>query len=99
MKAFLQKTIYHTYNHDTIYSMSIIIYTKTGCPWAIEAIDFLTQHNLPFEERDILTNPTWREEVEKATGQNKSPTLNIDGVWVLDAGVEDIAKALSIPLA
>lgn len=78
--------------------MSIIIYTKTGCPWATEATDFLTAHNLPFEERDILTNPAWKEEVETATGQNKSPTLNIDGVWVPDAGVEDIAKALNITL-
>lgn len=79
--------------------MSIIIYTKTACPWAIEAIEFLTKHNIPFEERDIFKNPAWKEEVEKATGQNKSPTLNIDGVWVPDAGVEDIAKALSIPLS
>jgi glutaredoxin 3 len=78
--------------------MSIIIYTKTGCPWAIEAIDFLNQHNISFEERDIFKNPAWKEEVEQATGQNKSPTLNIDGVWVLDAGVEDIAKALNILL-
>lgn len=78
--------------------MSIIIYTKTGCPWAIEALDFLRSHDLPFEERDILKNPLWKEEVEKATGQNKSPTLNIDGVWVCDAGVEDIAKALRIDI-
>jgi glutaredoxin len=76
--------------------MSIIVYTKTGCPWAIEALAFLTKHNIPFEERDINTNPAWKEEVEKATGQNKSPTLNIDGVWVPDAGVEDIVKALNI---
>jgi glutaredoxin 3 len=76
--------------------MTIIIYTKTGCPWAIEALNFLTKHNLPFEERDINTNPEWKKEVEEATGQNKSPTLCIDGVWVPDAGVEDIAKALNI---
>jgi glutaredoxin len=78
--------------------MTIIIYTKTGCPWAIEALNFLTKHNLPFEERDINTNPEWKKEVEEATGQNKSPTLNIDGVWVPDAGVEDIARALGIDM-
>lgn len=78
--------------------MSIIVYIKTGCPWAIEALDFLKKHNFPFEERDILKNPEWKKEVEEATGQNKSPTLNIDGVWVCDAGVEDIAKALHIEM-
>lgn len=76
--------------------MNIIVYTKTNCPWAIEAMNFLQEHNLPFEERDILKNPKFKNEVETATGQNKSPTLNIDGVWVCDAGVEDIAKALGI---
>lgn len=78
--------------------MSIIVYTKTNCPWAIEAIDFLTKYNISFEERDIFKNPAYKDEVEKATGQNKSPTLNIDGVWIPDAGVEDIAKALNITI-
>lgn len=72
------------------------MYTRTDCPWAKKAVDFLNAKNIPFEERDIHTNPAWQEEVEAATGQNKSPTLSIDGVWVPDAGVEDIAKALGI---
>lgn len=76
--------------------MNILVYTKTNCPWAIEAITFLEEKGIAFEERDILQNPEFRAEVENATAQNKSPTLNIDGVWVCDAGVEDIAKALGI---
>lgn len=78
--------------------MKIIVYTKTNCPWAIDALMFLHTHNIPHEERDILKNPEFRAEVEKATGQNKSPTLNIDGTWLPDAGVEDIAKALGIKI-
>ncbi|MES2985598.1 MAG: glutaredoxin [Patescibacteria group bacterium] len=76
--------------------MKIIMYTKTLCPWAVEAMLYLKKHNIAFEERDILKNPEFKKEVEEATGQNKSPTLNIDGKWVCDAGVEDIAKALEI---
>lgn len=75
---------------------NIIMYTKTRCPWAEDAAGFLTGKNIPFEERDINTNSAWRDEVEKATGQSKSPTLSIDGVWVPDAGIEDIARALAI---
>ena len=75
--------------------MNIIVYTKTGCPWAIEVMDFLKIHNLPFEERDIIKNPTYRKEVEEKTGQSKSPTLDIDGVIVPDAGVEEVAAALA----
>lgn len=72
------------------------MYTTTACPWAEDAKDFLIEQGIPFEERDMSTNPAWRDEVEDATGQSKSPTLSIDGVWVKDAGVEDIAKALGI---
>lgn len=76
--------------------MKIIVYTKTNCPWAIDALVFLNEKGIAYEERNIVKNPEFRAEVENATGQNKSPTLNIDGVWVCDAGVEDIAKALGI---
>ena len=76
--------------------MNIIVYTKTHCSCAIEALDFLTIHNIPFEERDIVMHPEFKIEVEHATGQNKSPTLKIGDAWLPDAGVEDIAKALKI---
>ncbi len=78
--------------------MKIIVYTKTNCPWAIDALVFLHEHKIPHEERDILKNPEFRAEVENATGQNKSPTLHIDEVWLPDADVEDIAKALKIEI-
>lgn len=52
----------------------------------------------PMKKEIFLKNPEFRAEVEKATGQNKSPTLNIDGTWLPDAGVEDIAKVLGIKI-
>ncbi|MCX6788163.1 MAG: glutaredoxin [Candidatus Kaiserbacteria bacterium] len=75
--------------------MPIIVYTKTGCPWAIEVLEYLKVHNVPFEERDILKNPEYRKEVEDKSGQSKSPTLDINGVIVPDAGVEEVAAALA----
>lgn len=78
--------------------MKIIIYTKTNCPWAIDALVFLNEKGISYEERNIVKNPEFRAEVENATGQNKSPTLLIGDVWLCDAGVEDIAKALEIKI-
>ena len=75
--------------------MPIIVYTKTGCPWAIEVLEYLKARNIPFEERDIIKNPEYRKEVEDKSGQSKSPTLDIDGVIVPDAGVEEVAAALA----
>ena len=74
----------------------IIMYTKTGCGWSEEARNFLDEMHVPFEERDIWTNPAWRDEVMRGTGQDKSPTLLIDGIWLTDAGIEDIRVALGL---
>ncbi len=78
--------------------MSIIIYTKTGCPWCHAALEWLTSKGYTFEERNVTENPSYMEELETVTGQHKCPSLLIDGTWVLDAGVEDIAKVLGVEL-
>ena len=43
----------------------------------------------------MTKNPEYRKEVEEKSGQNKSPTLDIDGVIVPDAGIEEVVEALS----
>ena len=74
--------------------MNVTIYTKSGCPWAAGAKAFLEAKNVAFEERIVDKNPEHKKEVEEATGQSASPTLNIGGKWVPDAGLEDIDEAL-----
>lgn len=75
--------------------MNIIIYTKTGCPWTPDVIAYLKSRDISFEERDIIKNPEYRKEVEGKSGQSKSPTLDIDGIIVPDAGVEEVVAALA----
>ena len=75
--------------------MTVIVYTKTGCPWTPPVTAFLKENQIPFEERDIFKNPEYRKEVEEKSGQNKSPTLDIDGVIVPDAGGEEVAEAIA----
>jgi glutathione S-transferase len=55
---------------------------------------FLNELNIPYEIRNVTTNPAYAKEVEAVSGQNKSPTLDIDGTILPDASVEDVAKAL-----
>lgn len=72
--------------------MKIIIYSKTDCPWAEEVIKFLESKNIPFEERDMLKNENFKEEVLKKTGQSSSPTLDIDGHILADSDVNQVKK-------
>ena len=55
---------------------------------------FLTELNIPYEIRNVTTNPVYAREVEALSGQSKSPTLDIDGAILPDASVEDVAKVL-----
>ncbi len=74
--------------------MKIILYKKSGCPWAAAVIGFLNELNVPFEIRNITTHPDYAREVERKSGKCISPTLDIDGTILADASVEDVAKPL-----
>jgi glutaredoxin len=74
--------------------MHVILYRKSGCPWSAAVIGFLNEMNIPFEIRNVTTNPAYGKQLEAATGQCMSPTLDIDGTILADASVEEVAKAL-----
>ena len=71
--------------------MNVIMYRKTGCPWANEVSAFLKERGIRCDERDVTMNPDFKREVEEKTGQSKSPTLDIDGEILADVGVEEVA--------
>lgn len=74
--------------------MKIILYRKSGCPWAAAVIGFLNELAIPFEIRNVTVNDQFAREVEQKSGKNISPTLDIDGKILADASVEDVAKHL-----
>jgi glutaredoxin 3 len=74
-------------------AMNVIVYRKTGCPWAAAVMGFLSELAIPFEMRTISDDQYLRE-VEAKSGQSKSPTLDIDGHILPDASVEDVAEYL-----
>ena len=55
---------------------------------------FLNEMNIPYEVKNVTSNPAYLKEVEAVSGQSKSPTLEIDGTILRDASVEDVARAL-----
>lgn len=59
--------------------MSLIIYTKTGCGWCAEALQFLRDNNVAYEERNVFVNEEYVKELEEKSGQTKTPTLDLDG--------------------
>ncbi len=74
--------------------MNIIIYTKTGCPWCNDALAMLKEKNIPFEEREVRNNEKHYEELVEKSGQDKTPTLDIDGFILADSDKDQIAQYL-----
>lgn len=74
--------------------MKVILYRKSGCPWAAAVIGFLNELAIPFVVRNVSVNDRFAREVEEKSGQCKSPTLDIDGKILTDASVEDVAEHL-----
>lgn len=70
--------------------MSLIIYTKAGCGWCAEALQFLKANNVPYEEREVLSNDVFFDELEQKSGQTKTPTLDLDGKILVDASDSEI---------
>lgn len=74
--------------------MDIIVYTKTGCPWCAEVLEFLKDKKIEFEEREVLQNLRFMEELAQKSGQNKTPTLDVDGEILADTDVRVVENFL-----
>jgi glutaredoxin len=71
--------------------MSLIIYTKIGCAWCEEALQFLSANNVAYEEREVRGNEAYLKELEEKSGQTKTPTLDLDGDILSDTDAAAIA--------
>jgi len=70
--------------------MKTTVYTKTGCPWCKEMLVYLNKQGVKYEEKNVSENSDFMEQLQNISSQDKTPTLNIDGKIVADAGVEDV---------
>lgn len=60
--------------------MSLIIYTKPGCPYCAKAREYYTSSGTPFEDRNAQENKVYRKEMLSYTdGDPTVPTIVEDG--------------------
>ncbi len=76
--------------------MPLILYTKTGCPWCQEVLELFAEKNIKFEEREVTGNQNYYDELIVKSGQDKTPTLDIDGKILADTDVEEVKKVLNL---
>ena len=74
--------------------MNIILYTKTGCQWCKGVLDLFVEKGVKYEEREVLGNKAYFDELVAKSGQNKTPTLDIDGEIIADSDAPAVAAYL-----
>ncbi len=74
--------------------MTLIVYTKLGCPWCHSVVNFLKERRVPFEEREVRGNLAYFDEMVKKSGQTKAPTLDLDGEMLADTDRDAVEKWL-----
>ncbi len=72
----------------------LIIYTKTGCPWCLEVLEFLKEKEIKFEEKNVTNHLKNFDELKEKSGQEKCPTLDLNGEILPDVGVEEVRNFL-----
>lgn len=72
------------------------LYTKTGCPWCHEAVDWLQQHGYEFQEVDVRRDPAAMAEMKRVSGQSLAPTLvTVDGTVLPDFDTRQLEAFLT----
>lgn len=74
----------------------VILYSTSMCPWCYKAKEFLKQHKIKFEDKNVAEDEKARDEMIEKSGQMGVPVIDIDGEVIIGFDVESIKKALKI---
>lgn len=73
------------------------VYIKPGCPWCVDAVDWLTRRNYAFEEINVFGDPRDFDRMRQISSQSKAPTLETDeGLVLPDFDVKQLEKFLKL---
>lgn len=76
--------------------MNIVVYVKTGCPWCIGVTDYFKEKGIAYEEKDVIQNHAFFEEMKELSGQSKAPVVIIDGHMLADTDREAVDRYMEL---
>jgi monothiol glutaredoxin len=72
----------------------IVAYLKPSCGWSQGVRAIMRKYDLPFEDRDIINNPSERQEMIEKSGQMLSPCVEVNGHMLPDISGEEVEAYL-----
>ena len=67
---------------------------KPSCGWSNGVRSVMKKYDLPFEDRDIINDPTQRQEMMQKTNQTLQPCVEEDGKMLVDVSGEEVEAYL-----
>ena len=72
----------------------IVAYLKPTCGWSQGVRAVLRKYDLPYEDRDIINDPTQRQEMIEKSGQMLSPCVEVNGHMLPDISGDEVEAYL-----
>lgn len=72
--------------------MKIRLFIKPYCGWCHQAMNWLDEHDIAYEKRDVIADEAAFAEMVRLSGQELAPVLDVDGKILADFGPEELAK-------
>ena len=67
---------------------------KPSCGWSNGVRSVMRKYDLPFEDRDIINDPTQRQEMMQKTNQTLQPCVEVDGKMLVDVSGDEVEAYL-----
>ena len=87
-----QKT--KTQNKTSMKTLTITAYLKPTCGWSQGVRAILRKYDLPYEDRDIINNPSLYAEMVEKSGQSVSPCVEVNGHMLADVSGDEVEAYL-----
>lgn len=72
----------------------IVAWLKPWCGWSNGVRAVMKKYDLPFEDRDIINNASFRQEMIEKSGQMLSPCVEVNGHMLPDISGEEVEAYL-----
>ena len=70
--------------------MKARLFVKPYCGWGDRAVRWLDDHDIEFEQVDVIANDAAFEEMIRLSGQDLAPVLVVNGRVLADFGPEEL---------
>ena len=75
-------------------NLDITCYLKTFCGWSEGVRAIMRKYDLEYTEKDIISNPAFRWEMEQKSGQPLSPCVLVNGHMLADVSGDEVEQYL-----